>query len=428
MSTSVALNDKKVINGWALFDWANSAYSLVISTAIFPGFFAAVTNDQIDILGMNISNSSLYSFAVSFSYLLIALLSPILSGIADYSGRRMFFLRMFTLIGSISCILLYFFNGMPSLWIGTSAFILSSIGFAGSIVFYNAYLPEIATEDRFDQVSAKGYAYGYIGSVILLLFDLLMIMKPELFGFKDETIPIRIAFITVGIWWFGFAQISFRRLPKDSAVRMPAKFVRKGFEELRSVWRKVQQKPNIKKFLYSYFFYIAGVNTVIYLAAIFAEKELGMETAELIFTILVLQIVAIFGAYFFAWVSKKIGNKSAILIMIGIWTLICIAAYFVGSKWEFYVIAGFVGMVLGGIQSLSRSTYSKLIEDRKDLTSYFSFYDVLFKVSTVAGTLVFGVIDQMFGMRNSVLALIVFFAIGFIIMTQVKFKPTAATT
>jgi UMF1 family MFS transporter len=422
MSSTIALNDKKVINGWAFFDWANSAYALVISTAIFPNFFVQITDDYITIFGYSLKDSALYSIAVSFSYAVIAILSPILSGIADYSGRRMFFLKVFTTIGAISCIMLYFFQGMPTLWIGTSAFILATIGFAGSIVFYNAYLPEIASEDQFDRVSAKGFAYGYVGSVILLLFNLLMIQKPELFGLTDPIIPVRIAFVTVGLWWIGFAQITFKRLPKDSAMHMPEKYIRRGFQELMEVWHKVQKQQNIKKFLLSFFFYSAGVQTVIYLAATFASKELGMETGELIIVILILQIVAIGGAYLFAWVSKMIGNKIALIIMIFIWIIICGAAYFVETKTLFYIIAGFVGMVMGGIQSISRSTYSKLIEDRsKDLTSYFSFYDVLYKLSIVLGTFIFAFLDQLTGgMRNSVLAMSILFFIGLLIMLTVR--------
>jgi UMF1 family MFS transporter len=420
-STVLALDNKKVINGWAFFDWANSAYALVISTAIFPNYFIAFTDDYVNIFGLSIKDSALYSAAVSFSYLVIALLSPILSGIADYSGRRMFFMKVFTIMGSFFCIMLYFFTGMPTLWIGASAFILATIGFAGSIVFYNAYLPEIASEEQYDKVSAKGFAYGYVGSVILLVFNLVMIQKPEWFGITDPQLPVRIAFVTVGLWWFGFAQITFKRLPKDIATKMPDKYVRKGFEELKSVWQKVQKQPEIKKFLLSFFFYSAGVQTVIYLAATFASKELGMETGELIITILILQIVAIGGAYLFAWVSTLIGNKMAIIIMIVIWILICGVAYFVQTKNLFYFIAGFVGLVMGGIQSISRSTYSKLLEDRtKDLTSYFSFYDVLFKLSIVAGTFIFAFLDQITGgMRNSVLALSVLFFIGLIIMSKV---------
>ena len=423
-ATAIVLDDKKTINGWAFFDWANSAYALVISTAIFPAYFLEYSNDYINILGYEVSNSSFYSFAVAISYFIIALLSPILSGMADYSGKRMWYLKFFTIMGSIACMALFFYQGMATLWIGAVAFILATIGFAGGIVFYNAYLPEIASEAEYDRVSAKGYAYGYVGSVILLLINLVMILKPELFGLPDAQMATRLAFVMVGIWWISFAQISFRRLPKDAPIKNSSKIIQKGFQELKFVWGKVIKQTNVKRFLISFFFYSAGVQTVIYLAGAFASKELGFGMAELIITILIIQFVGIVGAYLFAFISKKIGNKNSIMIMICIWIFICLVAYTVQSKTPFYMIAGLVGLVMGGIQSLSRSTYSKLIQEKsKDLTSYFSFYDVLYKISLVMGTILFGTMDQVTGsMRSSVLALSILFLIGLALMYTVKIK------
>jgi UMF1 family MFS transporter len=423
--TEFKKNDAKVINAWAIFDWANSAYALVIATAIFPVYFINSTPELVNVFGIEIQNSALYTLAVSFSYVLIAFLSPILSGIADYGGKRMFFLKTFTIIGSISCISLYFFQGIPDLWIGTSAFVLASIGFAGSLVFYNAYLPEIVTEDRYDRVSAKGYAFGYIGSVILLLFILFMILKPDFFGFEDNsTTPSRIGFVLVGIWWIGFAQITFKYLPKDSKKKMGSQFLKKGYEEVKMVYGKLKHQINTKRFLWSFFFYNSGVQTIIYVATVFAKKELGFGTAELIGIVLVLQLVAIGGAYFFAWVSDKRGNKVSLSTMIIIWIVICICAYFVTGKIFFYFLAAMVGLVMGGIQSLSRSTYSKLIEkNTKDLTSYFSFYDVLYKLSIVAGTFFFALAEFLTGnIRNSILVLAVLFVIGLLILSKVSFN------
>ena len=420
---SFELNDKRVINGWALFDWANSAYFLVIATAIFPTYYASVTPDEIRFLGGDISNTALYAYAVSFAYLLVAVLSPLLSGIADYGGRRKYFMKLFTAVGSVACIALFFFANEDLVWLGTTMFILATIGAAGGIVFYNAYLPEIVTEDMYDKVSAKGYIYGYFGSVLLLIFCLVMILKPEWFGISSSTLPSRISFALVGVWWIGFAQITFRRLPPDVPVRAKRLFA-KGVQELVMVWGKVRQQQRVLRFLVAFFFYMAGVQTVIYLATIFAQSELNFGSAELIGVVLILQLVAMLGAWVFARVSDRHGNKLSLLIQIGIWMLICVAAYFVQDKMQFYVIAAFVGMVLGGIQSLSRSTYAKLLEDRsQDLTSYFSFYDVLFKVSLVAGSFIFGFVDQVTGgMRNSVLALIVLFVVGMILMWTVDMR------
>ena len=361
------LNDKKTIQGWAFFDWANSAYYLVISTAIFPIYFSNVTSDEIVLFGKSVSNTALYSFSVSAVYILIAFLSPLLSGIADFTGRRMYFLKSFTFVGVIGCISLFFFKSPETMWIGTAAFMLGTIGAAGGLVFYDSYLPLIATEDKFDSVSAKGYAYGYVGSVLLLVFCLSMIQKPEWFNISSATLPSRLSFVLVGLWWLGFSQITFRRLPPDLPVVYKENLLVKGWQELMGVWELIKKDTHIKRFLASYFFYIAGVHTVIYLASIFAAGELGFKDFELIVTILLLQLVAIPGAISFARVSKWKGNKFSLLIQLSIWVLICIGAYLTTEKWEFFLIAAMVGMVLGGIQSLSRSTYAKLLEGEVEI-------------------------------------------------------------
>jgi MFS transporter, UMF1 family len=420
--SAIELNNKRTINAWALFDWANSAYALVISTAIFPGYFEEYTPKEITLGNLNFSNSSLYSFAVSFSYIIIASLSPLLSGIADYSGRRKFFLKTFTLIGSLACTALYFFKGEPQLWLGTSAFILATIGFAGSLVFYDSYLPLIVTEDRYNKVSAKGYTYGYIGSVILLIFILMMIQKPDWFGLADGQLGARIGFLLVGVWWLGFAQYTFKYMPKDKKNLFTAGMIKHGYTEIAGAFKRVRNIPNIKHFLLAFFFYSAGVQTVIYLATIFAKKELAFETAELILLVLILQLVAIGGAYVFSLLGNRKGNKFSIMVMICIWILICFAAYFTYDKVMFYIIAGFVGLVMGGIQSLSRASYSMLIPEKDhDTTSYFSFYDVVYKSAIVGGTFLFGLVDNITNnMRYSVLTLAIFFILGLYFMNKTR--------
>ena len=421
-------NNKKVLRSWAIFDWANSAYALVISTAIFPTYFVKATPQIIHFLGFDISNAALYSYSVSFSYIIIAALSPILSGIADFSGRRMFFLKVFTLMGSLNCMVLYFFNGSDDLWwLGTTAFILSTIGFAGSLVFYDSYLPIIATEDQFDKLSARGYSYGYVGSVILLVVILVMIQKPELIGITDPYLPSRIGFVLVGIWWVGFAQITFKNLPKDNRSALGKGFIRNGYSEINKVIKEAIKQADVMRFLLGFFLFSAGVQTVIYLATIFAEKELKMETGELILVVLIIQLIAILGAMLFARVSGLIGNRNAIIIQILIWIIICLLAYFTTSKIMFYFTAGLVGMVLGGIQALSRATYSKLLlrqNTDKDLTSYFSLYDVLYKLSIVSGTFIFGLVYQLTdNMRYSVLALAVLFLSSILFIAKVRVSP-----
>ena len=416
------VNDKRIINGWALFDWANSSFALVVTAAIFPAYYAAVVDDTVSIFGTKVSDSSLYAYAISAAYLLVAAMSPLLSGVADYSGRKKFFLKIFTTVGSLACMALFFFTGQVVY--GTLVFIVAMMGFAGGLVFYNSYLPVIVTEDRYDSVSARGFAYGFIGSVILLIINLIMIQKYDWFGFKDQGIATRFAFLTVGVWWLGFSQIPFRRLPQDSKKKTGEKLLAKGFQELKKVLRSVRGEQNIRRFLLAFLCLSAGVQTALYLAATFAEKELGFETSELILTILILQIVAIAGAILFAKVSEWKGNKFALLVILVIWILTCTFAYTITTKSQFYIVAISVGMLMGATQSLSRSTYSKLLpKGTTDTASYFSFYDVTEKMATVFGTFIFGYINYLTGsMRLSVLSLSVFFMLALVFLIGAKIQ------
>ncbi len=394
----------------------------MITTAIFPGYFEAVVDDEFTVLGSKFTDSSFFAYLISFSYLVIAVLSPLLSGIADAGGRRKWFLRLFTTMGGVACLALFFFDDMETMPLGSIAFVLGLIGFAGGLVFYNSYLPIIATEDRFDKLSARGFAMGYVGSVILLIVNLLMVEKPEWFGLPAEgTLRVRLAFVSVGLWWLVFAAISLSRLPDD--VRKPgtglADMAGRGWREFKAVAGRVRTNKQAVTFLSAFFSYSAGAQTVIFLAAIFATKELGFETADLIIVVLLLQVVAIGGAYLAARISQWKGNKVALYFELTIWALICIVAYFVQEKTQFYAVAAAVGLVMGGIQSLSRSTYAKLIPSNEDTTSWFSFYDVLEKVAIVVGTFLFGFLDALTGsMRLSVLILAVFFIGGMVLLRK----------
>ena len=419
-------NDKKTINAWAMFDWANSAYSLVISTAIFPTYFKGVFKNGLDFGGGNINGSSLFSFSVTLSYLLMAFLSPILSGIADYGGKKKMFLSFFTTMGSIGCASLWWFDDTMR-WVGIVGFVIATVGWLGSTVFYNSYLPEIATEDKYDQVSAKGFAMGYIGSVLLLIVNLIMVTYYENFGFTSAVQPIKLSFLMVGLWWFGFARITLRRLEETASSRPMKNVISKGFEEIKKVWIQIQDMPNIKRFLLAFFFYNGGVQTVIYMATIFAEDVLDFKRTQLIVTVLILQIVGIIGAYLFATISDKKGNVFALSITLFIWTIVCVVAYFVQDANQFYAVGALVGLVMGGVQSLSRATFSKLVpQDSSENTSFFSFYDVVDKISVVLGTLVFGIINAITGdMRLSALTLGLFFVLGFIILRTVDVRKNA---
>jgi len=417
-------SSKKVQGAWAMYDWANSVYSLVITSTIFPVYYNAVTmradgSDRVSFFGWEVVNTVLYSYSISFSFLIIALLAPLLSGIADASGNKLKFMKFFVYLGSTSCAGLYFFTG-ENVEFGIICSILASIGFSGSIVFYNAYLPEIAKVEEFDLLSAKGFALGYIGSVILLVFNLLTIQNPEWFGIPEGSYAPRISFLVTGLWWVGFAQIPFRVLPNNPYKKsLPSKFILKGYQEITQVFHQVKRSPVTNRFLAAFFFYSMGVQTVIYLAASFGDKELGMPGDKLILTVMIIQFVAIGGSYLFAFISRRLGNKTSLISMVFIWIGICVAAYFVVSINQFYALAFVVGMVMGGIQSLSRSTFAKLIPAQTtDHASFFSFFDITERIAVVLGTFSYGIIEHFTGsMRNSALFLGVFFVLGIIFLS-----------
>ena len=421
--------DKKLINAWAFYDWANSVYSLVIATAVFPIYYAALTesSETVSFLGGTFDPISLYNYALSFSFLVVAFISPVLSAIADYTGNKKKFLKFFCLLGSLSVMMLYFFAGLETLWIGIVFTILASIGFWGSIVFYNSYLPEVAFPEQQDKVSAKGFIFGYVGSVLLLIINLMMIENPSWFGFESSAMPTRLTFVLVGLWWIGFAQITFKRLPNNVFNRKPKKdYIWRGFNELKKVYRELKVYPRLKIFLGSFFMFSIGVQTIVLMAGVFGAKELGLETSKLILTILIVQLVAVVGAFLFSRLSAKVGNISTLKVTILIWGLVCLVAFSLDKTQEnvtlyFYGLGGLLGLVLGAIQSISRSTYSKLLPETQDHATYFSFYDVTEKVAIVLGTFVFGALIGITGsMQWSVLSLAIFFLISFILLSFLK--------
>ncbi|AZJ37053.1 MFS transporter [Tenacibaculum singaporense] len=422
------IGDKKLINGWAFYDWANSVYSLVISTAVFPLYYSGVTEGKIvSFLGMDWEHpDSLYSYALSFSFLVVAFISPILSGIADYTGSKKKFMKFFCTLGALSVMSLYFFDGIDTVWIGILFTVLASIGFWASLVFYNAYLPEVAHPEQQDRASAKGFVYGYIGSVILLLINLAMIMFPEILGISAG-MASRISFVMVGLWWLGFAQVTFKRLPGNVYNKKPEKdYIWKGYKELQIVIKEVLNYPTLKRFLISFFLLSISVQTIILMAAIFGSSELGLSSTSLIITILLVQIVAILGAILFSRFSEKWGNITALKVTIVVWMLVCFCAFMLDKSQEnvavyFYGLGGLLGLVQGAIQTLTRSTYSKLLPETEDHATYFSFYDVTEKIAIVLGTAVYGALNAITGsMQWSVLCLAIFFLASFIILSTLK--------
>ncbi|MGV8878212.1 MAG: MFS transporter [Sphingobacteriaceae bacterium] len=420
-------NNKRTIWAWAMFDWSNSAYNLVITSTIFPAYYTAITltneyGDKVFFFGRKFVNTALSNYALAVAYLIIALLTPFLTSIADYRGNKKTFMQAFTWLGALACCGLFFFRLETLEW-GIICFALAAIGYCGGFVFYNSYLPEIATIDQQDAVSAKGFTYGYIGSVLLQLICFVFVLSPKTFGITDATLPARLSFLLVGFWWIIFAQIPFRVLPKGSPnYQALDKKVGNGFQELLSVWRKVRQMELLKRFLPAFFFYSMGVQTIMLVAANFGEKELHLDTKALIAVILIIQLVAIAGATLMSKLSKKYGNVRILIIVVFLWIALCITAYFITTAAQFYFLAGLVGLVMGGIQSLSRSTYSKFLPpDIPDTASFFSFYDVTEKLAIVAGLLGFGMIEELTGnMRNSTLFLAVLFGIGLILLNNLR--------
>ena len=428
------LNNPKTVRAWYMYDWANSVYSLVITTSIFPIYYKSVAvsngSDQVPFLGFTIQNSVLYSYALSFSFLIVAAILPLLSGAADYTGNKKAFMKFFVWMGSLACMGLYFFEGLNTLWWGLFCSMVASIGYSASLVFYDAFLPEIVTEDQFDKTSARGYSMGYYGSVLLMVVSLILILNYSTFGFPSDGLATRFIFLLVGVWWIGFSFIPFSFLPDNPYNRKPTgNMWSKGYDELIKVWHSLKDLPDLKRYLVAFFFYNMGVQTVMYLSTLFGTDVLKMKDDSLILILLIIQLVGALGAWLFARVSGKMGNRFALLTMLFIWIGICISAYFITTEYQFYALAFVVGMVMGGIQSLSRATYSKLIpRDTEDHASYFSFYDVTYNVSIVLGTFSFGLINQLTstngnsGMRNSALALAVFFILGLMILSTVKTK------
>ncbi len=433
---------KKLLNAWAFYDWANSVYNLVISSAIFPIFYGALTivkneqgtviNDTVTFMGVDFNNDTLIGYVTAAAFLVVSFLSPLLSGIADYVGNKKVFMKFFCYLGGLCCIGLYWFS-MEMLWFGLLCYFLATIGFWSSLVFYNSYLPDIALPEQQDAISAKGFSLGYVGSVLLLVICLVMILNFDSFGFEDSGIPTRLSFVLTGLWWIGFSQYTYRHLPKGNKQEKFGKdLLFNGFKELKLIWQKIKKNVPLKRYLGAFFVYSMAVQTIMLIATYFGIEELDWGTTDptigLIVSILLIQLVAILGAYATSRSSKRFGNIQTLIVLNLIWIGICIYAYTITTPFEFYITAGAVGLVMGGIQSLSRSTYSKLIPSGAlDTASYFSFYDVSEKIGIVIGMLSYGYIAQITGsIRYSIIFLGLFFLVGMLLLLRVRHSEKSA--
>ncbi len=419
---------KKLIGAWALYDWANSVYSLVISSAIFPIYYSQYVFSQtnsVEILNLDINKDTLISSVSAISFLLIAFLSPLLSGIADFIGNKKIFMKFFVYMGSLSCIGLYWFE-LKTIEISLLFYTLGLIGFWGSLVYYNSYLTDITYPNQTNKVSAKGYTMGYIGSVILLLINLIMINLYETFGFESEIAAMKSSFAIVGIWWLSFSQYSFYHLPTgNKGVKVPKNIIWNGFKELKGVYKFIRTSKRFTRFLLAFFIFSFSLQTVLYIASYFGVSEIewassSEQTSGLIISILLIQIVAIGGAYFFTKMAQKYGNILVLTFAIFLWGAVCLYAYFIKTPIQFYMIAGLVGLLMGGTQPVARATYSLFIPDTKDTTSFFSFYDVTEKIGIVFGMIFYAAAAQITGsVRFSVIIFMFFFFIGALLLTRV---------
>ena len=418
---------KKIVNGWAMYDWASSSYNLVITSTIFPTYFESIAVDNpsqsksvVTFLGRQFENTALYNYSLALAMLIVAIMSPLLSSIADYKGNKKKFLNFYLTMGSLACASMFFFD-RNSLGLGIISIIVACIGFWGAQVFYNSFLPEIAAPEDRDRISAKGFSYGYVGSVLLQLVCFVFVMMHDTFGITEGK-GAQISFLLVGIWWWGFGQFSLRRMPPPVPAGtgdLQHNVLSKGYKELRKVWGQLTKLPKLKRFLLSFLFYNMAVQTVMLVAALYGKSELEIPTTNLIIAILIIQLIAIPGAFLISRMSSRLGNLKTLMILVVLWILLCIVAFFLPKKgvYEFYALGAAVGFIMGGIQSLSRSTYAKFMPETKDTASFFSFYDVTEKIAAVIGIFAFGYITELTGsQRNSVLSLAIFFIIGLLLL------------
>ncbi len=428
-------NNKKTINAWCSFDAANSVYNLIITSVLFPIYYKQVTQrafggDMVSIFGLSFKNTVLYDFTIAIGYAIVIFLTPLLSGIADMGGYRKRFMIFFTIIGATACSSLYFFNGY-NMEFGLILIALAVVGWAGSFVYYNSFLPIIATPDRHNSISAKGFAWGYMGSMILFLLNIITIETWQIWGFPNKLEALRFSFLLVGIWWIAMAQIAFFNLKEyKGEFTFKTHLFAKGFQEIAKVFRNVIHMKTMNLFLVSFFFLSMGVQTVMLVAALFGSSELGIGDSELIITVFLIQILAVVGSFTFAKVSNTLGNFVSLLIMLGIWVVICTIAYYVQTANQFYILAAMVGLVMGGIQSQARATYSKLIpNDTIDTASYFSFYDITEKIGIVLGMFSFGLLEHITGnMRISIVMLSIYFVFAFLILLYALIKKKQVVT
>jgi UMF1 family MFS transporter len=443
-SVDILVNDKKEIFGWGMYDWANSAFSTTVGTVFLGPFVASLARsaaeaagtETVSFLGIPVAPDSFLPYCISFSVFMQVLFLPILGAIADYSHLRKAMMRLFATIGAVATILMFFVTG-NLWWLGGVLYIVANLAFGAAIVFYNAYLPDIASEEERDRVSSYGWAMGYLGGGILLALNLAFFIFSEDLGVPTD-LAVRINLASAGVWWLGFSFLTWARLRSRHAARtLPAgeNYVSIGFKQLRKTFSEVKSFPETLKFLLAYFLYNDGIQTVIAVAATFAaapiiQGGLEIEQTTLTAVILMIQFMAFFGALFWGKLATWIGAKQAIIVSLVIWAGVVIYAYggLQGESrvTEFFILGAFIAIVLGGSQAISRSLFAQMIPNGKE-AEFFSFYEVSERGTSWIGPLVFGLANQMFGnLRIAILSLIFFFVMGLLLLPRVNVPKAIA--
>ncbi|HCR69876.1 MAG TPA: MFS transporter [Anaerolineae bacterium] len=443
-SAEVLVNDKKEIFGWGMYDWANSAFSTTVGTVFLGPFVASLARnaaeaagtETVSFLGIPVAPDSFLPYCISFSVLMQVLFLPILGAIADYSHLRKAMMRLFATIGAVATILMFFVTG-NLWWLGGVLYIIANLAFGAAIVFYNAYLPDIASEDERDRVSSYGWAMGYLGGGILLALNLAFFIFSEDLGVPTD-LAVRINLASAGVWWLGFSFLTWSRLRSRHAARtLPAgeNYVGIRFKQLRKTIGEVKSFPETLKFLLAYFLYNDGIQTVIAVAATFAaapiiQGGLEIEQTTLTAVILMIQFMAFFGALFWGKLATWIGAKQAIMVSLVIWAGVVIYAYggLQGESrvTEFFILGAFIAIVLGGSQAISRSLFAQMIPNGKE-AEFFSFYEISERGTSWIGPLIFGLANQMFGdLRIAILSLIFFFVMGLLLLPRVNVQKAIA--
>lgn len=432
------INDRKEIFGWAMYDWANSAFSTTVGTVFLGPYIASLAaaaagaDGMARFLGIPIAPDSFLPYCISFSVGLQVLFLPILGAIADYSHLRKRMMQLFALTGAISTIFMFAVTG-NLWWLGGVLFIIANLAFGAAMVFYNAYLPDIASEEERDRVSSYGWAMGYLGGGILLALNLAFFIFSEDLGVPGD-LAVRINLASAGIWWMGFAFITWARLrPRHAARKLPEgeTYVSVGFKQLGHTFREIKHFPETLKYLLAYFLYNDGIQTVIAVSSTFAAAPIsrgGIELDQdtLIAVILMIQFVAFGGALFWGRLAKWIGAKQSIIVALIIWAGVVIYAY--GGLYgdtrtsQFFILGVFIALVMGGSQAISRSLFAQMIPAGKE-AEFYSFYEVSERGTSWTGPLIFGLANQMFGsLRYGILALIFYFIAGLIVLPFVNVK------